>query len=63
MVEHAKTYRTIAAIGKARNIVEFHDGVKSHRDGSKFFDIHICGNKRALAQFVAMLTRNGYTNA
>ena len=47
-------------IGKARHVVNHHDGVKTHRDGSKFFDVTICSNKRKLAKFVAGLVSRGY---
>jgi hypothetical protein len=47
-------------VGKARYVVNHHDGAKTHPDGSKFFDIKICHNKRLLKTFVAGLVRRGY---
>lgn len=47
-------------IGMARHVVNHHDGVKTHPDGSKFFDLTICRNKRNLKKFVADLRRQGY---
>ncbi len=55
-----KQFNVLDRVGKARHVVNYHDGIKTHADGSKFFDMHICGNKRALAKFVAELTSQGY---
>lgn len=58
-----KQYRVNERIGKARHVVSYHDGVKTHQDGSPFFDIAICGNKRKLAKFIAGLRSQGYVEA
>lgn len=47
-------------IGRARHCVSFHDGVKTHNDGSRFYDMKICGNKRNRDRFLAQLRREGY---
>jgi hypothetical protein len=47
-------------IGKAKYVVNHHDGVKKHRDGSNFFDIAIFKNKKNLAKFICDLYKNGY---
>ena len=56
-----KQYRYSPAIGKARHVVSSHDGVQTHKDGSPFFGIKICKNKRALAKHINQLRREGYT--
>ena len=56
-----KTYRVQSGIGKARHVVSFHDGQKRHDDGSSFFDIRICKNKRELAGFIRDLNSQGYS--
>lgn len=48
-------------IGKAKYIVNHHDGTKTHKDGSAFFDISIFKNKKELAKFTNNLRKNGYT--
>ncbi len=48
-------------VGKAKYVVNYHDGIKTHRDGSQFFDIEIFKNKKKLAKFVAGLVADGYT--
>lgn len=56
-----KDYHVMYGIGKARYVVNFHDGEKTHPDGSKFYDIHIANNKRDLNAFVTKLRHSGYT--
>ncbi len=48
-------------IGKAKYVVNFHDGVKKHKDGSCFYDIEIFKNKIKLSIFIKTLINNGYT--
>ena len=55
-----KDYNVRTNIGAARYVVNFHDGVKTHADGSPFYDCHIIGNKRDLARFTRELRRVGY---
>lgn len=56
-----KQYYTHHQIGKAKHVISYHDGVKTHPDGSAFFDIEICGNKRKLAKRIKELKSEGYT--
>jgi len=50
-------------IGKAKYVVNFHDGVKKHGDGSDFFDIAIFKNKKKLNAFIKSLASDGYKEA
>lgn len=56
----AKVYYEQSNVGKAKYVVNFHDGVKTHKDGSPFFDIRVFKNQRAKNQFVAKLAKDGY---
>ena len=56
-----KTYRQTDNIGLAKYTISFHDGEKTHADGSKFFDIRIFKNKVRLAAFIKALVEQGYT--
>lgn len=47
-------------VGRAKYVVNFHDGVKTHRDGSEFFDIAIFSNKKKMNDFIKDLQANGY---
>ena len=52
-----KRYYTQTNIGRARYVVNFHDGVKAHPDGSPFYGIGIFSNKRQLQAFIRGLER------
>lgn len=56
-----KTYNTMTNIGRAKYMVNFHDGIKTNKDGSPFFDCKLFSNKKKLAKFVRDLCSNGYT--
>ncbi len=55
-----KVYYIQYNVGKAKYVVNFHDGEKTHKDGSPFFDIHISKNKTDLNNFVSDLISKGY---
>lgn len=55
-----KVYNLQNGIGKTKYAVNYHDGVKAHRDGSPFYDIALFSNKEALAAFLKTLKQSGY---
>ena len=55
-----KRYNIMHNVGRAKYVVSFHDGVKTHRDGSEFFDIAIFSNKKKMNDFIKDLQANGY---
>jgi hypothetical protein len=55
-----KTYRDNPQIGKARLSVSFHDGIKTHKDGSPFFDLQIFKRGKDKAVFIRNLKAEGY---
>ena len=55
-----KTYHIQYNIGNAKYVVRFHDGVKTHHDGSQFFDIHLFKNKKRMGNFITFLAEQGY---
>jgi len=55
-----KIYNTMRNIGKARYVVNYHDGIKKHKDGSNFFDIAIQSNKLNHNNFIKRLEKEGY---
>ena len=57
-----KTYRTLM-MGRGRRVVSFHDGIKTHSDGSAFFDMRIFRDARKAERFVRELQREGYAPA
>ena len=56
-----KQYATQANIGRARYTLSCHDGVKTHKDGSAFWDIEIFSSKIKLAARIKQRTAEGYT--
>ena len=57
------SFNIMYGVGRSRHIVNYHDGVKTHSDGSPFFDIAIFSNQRKLNAFVSRLRRSGYGEA
>jgi len=57
---NAKRFNTMSNIGRAKYLVNYHDGIKKHNDGSDFFDIEIFKNKKKLNAFIVGLVNNGY---
>ena len=55
-----KGYYIQDKIGTARHVVSYYDGEKQHSDGSAFFDIAICKNKKNLRKFLNKLSLAGY---
>jgi hypothetical protein len=47
-------------IGKAKYVVNHHDGKKTHDDGSPFYDLAIFSIKRKFESFVRGLRKQGY---
>lgn len=55
-----KQYNVTSNVGTAKYVVNFHDGVKKHPDGSNFYDIAIFSNKRKMEKFIYGLVNDGY---
>lgn len=55
-----KKYYTMYGVGRAKYVVNYHDGEKKHKDGSEFYDIVIFKNKRSLSAFIDDLKVQGY---
>lgn len=55
-----KTYYVMYNVGKAKYLLNYHDGVKTHKDGSKFNDIEIFSNKKKLEKKIKELKGEGY---
>ena len=57
-----KLFNTMSNVGKAKYIVNFHDGISKHKDGSNFFAIEIFTNKQKFNSFIKQLLNTGYIN-
>jgi hypothetical protein len=55
-----KVYNEMYGVGSSKYVVNFHDGKKTHKDGSPFFDIQMFKNKVDLKKFIDKLISEGY---
>lgn len=55
-----KNYNIMYNVGKAKYVVNYHDGIKKHNDGSNFYDIRIFSNKIKMNSFIEELESKGY---
>lgn len=55
-----KTFYIQYNIGKARYVVNHHDGKMFYKDGSKVYGIWTLKNKKDLTRMIKELTNNGY---
>ena len=58
---NTKLFNEMMNVGHAKYVVNYHDGVKTHSDGSDFYDIAIFKNQVKKNAFVKELKLNGYT--
>ncbi len=58
--ESIKSFHTQTNVGKAKYVVNYHDGVKTNKDGSPFFDVAIFCNKKELINFQNGLLQDGH---
>lgn len=58
--EGEKTFDTRMNVGKAKYVLNYHDGVKTHKDGSDFKDIAIFSNKKDYEKYRKYLLSQGY---
>lgn len=55
-----KLYHIQHNIGRAKYVVNYHDGVKVHRDGSEFYDCNVFSNKKVADKFIKSIISCGY---
>ena len=55
-----KTFRINPCIGKVKHSISFHDGMKLHKDGSKFHDIETFKTQKAKNSYAKNLLNEGY---
>lgn len=55
-----KRYYLQSNIGKVKYVVNYHNGIKKHPDGSDFFDVAIFKNKLKRSKFIKQLQCNHY---
>jgi len=55
-----KFYSIRYNVGKVKYLISYHDGIKTHKDGSPFSDIATFSNKKLLDAYEKDLLKNGY---
>lgn len=58
-----KRFNIMHNVGRCKYLVNFHDGIKTHTDGSPFFDLATFKNKINLKKFVIGLVKSGYVES
>ena len=56
-----KKFFVLSGIGKAKYVVNYHNGIDKHKDGSDFYDVRIFRNKKLLHIFLDKLRKDGYS--
>lgn len=60
-INQSLTFSVTSNVGKAKYVVNYHDGIAVHTDSSPFFNVKILKSKPELNQFVNELIELGYT--
>jgi len=47
-------------IGRVKYVLNFHDGIQTHKDGSPFWGIFTFSNKKLLNNKIKQLKKEGY---
>ena len=56
-----KTFNTQQNVGRAKYVVNHHNGVTVHKDGSPFFALNTFSCKKKYNAFIRDLQKDGYT--
>jgi hypothetical protein len=55
-----KQFNIMYNVGQTKYLINFHDGISTHEDGSPFFGVRICRNKTELNKCTNDLIQQGY---
>ena len=55
-----KNFHLQDGIGRAKYTISYHNGEKTHKDGSPFYDIEVFRNKKMRDSFIRKLESRGY---
>jgi hypothetical protein len=58
--EGEKTFDTMFNVGKAKYVINYHDGVSTYNDGSDFIGIVTFNNKKDYEKYRKYLLSQGY---
>ena len=55
-----KNYYCQMNVGKIKYLVNFHNGFRTHKDDSPFYDVKTFKNKKKMEVFLKVLDKEGY---
>ena len=55
-----KRYYIMYNVGTTKYLVNYHDGIQKHKDGSDFFGMKSFKNKKTMNNFISELLNQGY---
>jgi len=55
-----KQFNLMYNVGRAKYVINYHDGIDTHSDGSPFFGIRLFSNKRLFEKAQKDLIKQGY---
>lgn len=55
-----KVFNEMSNVGSTKYVVNYHDGIDTHKDGSPFYGAALFSNKRVKDRFVKKLLAEGY---
>lgn len=56
----SKNYYIMFNVGKAKYVLNTHNGIDTHKDGSPFYGCEIFSNKKKLISRIKELQKQGY---
>lgn len=56
-----REYYVMHNVGKVKYLLNYHDGINIHKDGSPFFDAKCFSNKKKLNKAIGELKKQGFT--
>ena len=59
-MDNSKRFYVQYNVGTVKYLVNYHNGIEKHNDGSDFYDIKFFKNKKKLKCFTNDLKNNGY---
>lgn len=55
-----KKFNLMYNIGRCKYVINYHDGVQTHKDGSEFFGVYTFKNKKLFSQKQKELIKDDY---
>lgn len=55
-----KMYNIMYNVGRAKYVINYHDGISTHKDGNPFYGIYIFKNKKLFEAKQKELVKQGY---